>query len=76
MEEKASRKERKKEVVEVRRGHLPTVPPAPFLGARLSPTPPILATPPSGPLPLAGRWVEAQGHPDTSLLSAGGGERS
>ncbi|KAJ8790896.1 hypothetical protein J1605_020990 [Eschrichtius robustus] len=53
VEEKASRKERKKEVVEVRRGHLPTVPPAPFLGARLSLTPPILAALPSGPLPLA-----------------------
>ena len=30
MEEKAGRKERKKEVVEVRRGHLPTGPPATF----------------------------------------------
>ena len=54
MEEKAGRKERKKEVVEVRRGHLPTGPPATFPRGPLFRGPDHqVAPPPAPPRPLA-----------------------
>lgn len=59
MEEKASRKERKKEVVEVSRGQVETQIPPPVtlggLGPAFALAPPILRAPPFGPstpLPL------------------------
>ena len=57
MEEKAGRKERKKEVVEVRRGHLPTGPPAAFPRGPPFRDPAHQVAPPRprpGLLPLAG----------------------
>ena len=63
MEEKAGRKERKKEVVEVRRGHLPTGPPATFPRGPPFRDPAHQVAPPRGPAQAPyhwwGRWVEA-----------------